>query len=41
VTPDGERFLMLQEVQRPAARISQIVIVQNWTEDLKQRVPVK
>ena len=41
VTPDGQRFLMVQEVQRPAARISQIVIVQNWTEELKQRVPVK
>jgi Tol biopolymer transport system component len=41
VTPDGQHFLMLQDVQQPAARISQIVIVQNWAEELKQRVPGK
>ena len=41
VTPDGQRFLMVQEVQRPSARVSQMVLVQNWVEELKQRVPVK
>jgi serine/threonine-protein kinase len=41
VTPDGQRFLMVQEVQRPQARVSQMVLVENWAEELKQRVPVK
>jgi eukaryotic-like serine/threonine-protein kinase len=41
VTPDGQRFLMAQEVQRPPARVSQMVLVENWGEELKQRVPVK
>ena len=40
VTADGQRFLMVQEVQRPAAKVSQMVLVQNWAEELKQRVPV-
>jgi serine/threonine-protein kinase len=41
VTPDGERFLMVRAVEQPTARISQIVFVQNWLEELKARVPVK
>jgi serine/threonine-protein kinase len=41
VTADGQRFLMVQEVQRPPARVSQMVLVQNWIEELKQRVPAK
>lgn len=40
VTPDGQRFFMVQEVQRPPARVSQMVLVQNWGEELKQRVLV-
>ena len=41
VTPDGQRFLMVQEVQRPAARVSQMVLVQNWGEELKRLAPTK
>jgi Tol biopolymer transport system component len=41
VTPDGQRFLMVQEVQRAPTRVSQMVLVQNWVEELKQKVPVK
>jgi eukaryotic-like serine/threonine-protein kinase len=41
VTPDGQRFLMVQEVAQPPARVSQMVLVQNWFEELKQRVPTK
>jgi serine/threonine-protein kinase len=37
VTPDGQRFLMVQEVPVPPARVSQMVLVQNWTEELKRR----
>jgi serine/threonine-protein kinase len=39
VTPDGQRFLMVQEVPQPPVRVSQMVLVQNWSEELKQRVP--
>jgi hypothetical protein len=41
ITPDGQRFLMLEELPRPAsARTSptSINVVLNWTEELKQRV---
>jgi Tol biopolymer transport system component len=41
VTPDGARFLMVREVPRAPARISQMVLVQNWTEELKRLVPSK
>jgi len=41
VTPDGQRFLMVQEVQRPPARVSQLVLVQNWGEELKRLAPIK
>jgi hypothetical protein len=41
VTPDGQRFLMVQEVQRPPARVSQVVLVQNWVEELKRLAPTK
>ena len=41
VTPDGQRFLMVRAVEQPPARVSQIVLVQNWTEELKARTPVR
>jgi hypothetical protein len=41
VTPDGQRFLMVREVPQPPARVTHIVLVQNWTEELKRRVPPK
>jgi Tol biopolymer transport system component len=39
VTPDGQRFLMVRAVDQPPARVSQMVFVQNWFEELKARVP--
>jgi hypothetical protein len=37
VSPDGQRFLMLKAVDEdPDAR--QIVVVQNWLEELKRRM---
>jgi hypothetical protein len=41
VTPDGQRFLMVQETAQPAARLSHMVLVQNWTEELERVVPAK
>jgi serine/threonine-protein kinase len=38
VSPDGQRFLMIKEAeQSPSA--TQIVVVQNWFEELKRLVP--
>ena len=39
VTPDGERFLMIKPVQRPPSPVRQMVMVLNWFEELKAKVP--
>jgi hypothetical protein len=40
VSPDGQRFLMIKEVNGDQTTTSAgIVIVQNWLEELKARVP--
>jgi serine/threonine-protein kinase len=39
VSPDGQRFLMLKPVEQAEAAPTQINIVQNWFEELKQKVP--
>jgi serine/threonine-protein kinase len=39
VTPDGQRFLMVREIEQPPSRVSQMVLVQNWIEELKRLVP--
>jgi serine/threonine-protein kinase len=41
VSPDGRRFLMVQQQERPAMRLSGMVIVQNWVEELKDKVRPK
>jgi serine/threonine-protein kinase len=41
VTPDGQRFLMVRAVEQPPTRITHMVLVQNWLEELKARVPVE
>jgi len=38
VTPDGQRFVMVQEGGADS-EVSQINVVLNWFEELKQRVP--
>jgi eukaryotic-like serine/threonine-protein kinase len=38
VSADGQRFLMLKPVEQAQAA-TQIVVVQNWFEELKQKVP--
>jgi tRNA A-37 threonylcarbamoyl transferase component Bud32 len=40
VTPDGRRFIMIRpgESEKPA---TEITLVQNWLEELKQRVPTR
>ena len=39
VSRDGERFLMLQPVEQGQAEPSQINVVLNWFEELKQKAP--
>jgi len=38
VSPDGQRFLMIKLDEQTSA-LTQIVVVQNWFEELKQKVP--
>ncbi len=38
VTPDGQRFVMVQAVEQEAGA-SQINVVLNWFEELKRLVP--
>jgi Tol biopolymer transport system component len=40
VSPDGQRFLMIKPGEQEASA-TQINVVLNWFEELKQRVPVK
>ncbi|HEX9597672.1 MAG TPA: hypothetical protein VF982_12385, partial [Anaerolineales bacterium] len=40
VSPDGQRFLMLDPIERPQPA-TQINVVLNWFEELKQKVPDK
>jgi len=35
----GKRFLVVQEQPRPPARPNQIVLVQNWFDELRRIVP--
>ena len=41
VSPDGQRFLMLKPVESQASAPTQINVVLNWFEELKQKVPTK
>ena len=39
VSRDGKRFLMIKEDVSPNQPAIRIVVVQNWLEELKARVP--
>jgi len=39
VSPDGQRFLMLKSIESAGSAPTQINIVLNWFEELKQKVP--
>jgi hypothetical protein len=39
VSPDGQRFLMVKQRERPPLFASQMILVQNWVDELKARVP--
>ena len=37
VAPDGERFLMVEDIEN--LRYDEVVVVVNWAEALKRRLP--
>lgn len=39
VSADGRRFIMVQPHEQPPLPVSQIVVVQNWSEELKRIAP--
>ena len=39
ITPNGQRFLMIRQIEQDSAEPQQINVVLNWFEELKQRVP--
>jgi hypothetical protein len=39
VSPDGQRFLMIKESARRDTTPASMVIVQNWAEELRVRLP--
>ena len=42
VSPDGQRFLMVKPAEQTASSpLTQIVVVQNWFEELKRLVPTE
>jgi serine/threonine-protein kinase len=41
VTSDGRRFLMVQQKERAPVGAADMILVQNWSEELKARVPTK
>jgi eukaryotic-like serine/threonine-protein kinase len=40
VTPEGHEFLVLHE-DRPSIKVTEMVLVQNWIEELRRRVPTR
>ena len=41
VSPDGKRFLMIKSAEAAAESDRIFIVVQNWLEELKQRVPTR
>jgi hypothetical protein len=39
VAPDGQRFLMIKPSSDATAVRPRIIVVDNWIEELKRRVP--
>jgi serine/threonine protein kinase len=41
VTADGQHFVMLRQKARPPVPVRHIVVIQNWLEELRAKVPTK
>ena len=41
ISPDGQRFLMLKQGEATEdARRGELVVVQNWFDEVKERAPI-
>src|SRR5262249_51665920 len=41
VAANGQRFLMVQQKDRPAMRVADMIVVENWVDELRQTVRPK
>jgi len=41
VAADGQRFLTVRDIERPEPPPAQMIVVQNWVEELKRLVPIR
>ena len=41
ISPDGERFLMIKETDATTDESRELILVQNWLEELKRLVPTE
>jgi serine/threonine protein kinase len=41
ISPDGQRFLMIKEGGSEQAAVPQIIVAQNWDQELKRLVPTR
>jgi hypothetical protein len=39
VTADGRRFLVVETKERPPIKVTEMILIQNWAEELKRLVP--
>jgi hypothetical protein len=39
ISPDGERFLMVKLEERKSQPVTELVLVQNWFEELRRLAP--
>jgi hypothetical protein len=40
VTPDGRKFLLVEDTRGPLRRVTELNVVLNWFEELKRLAPV-
>ena len=38
---DGQRFLMVKDKQRKPTPVTELVLIQNWYEEVKRMLPVR
>ncbi len=41
ISPDGERFLMIKDVSSDGTSPQELILVQNWFEELERLVPTE
>jgi hypothetical protein len=39
ISPDGQRFLMVKAEERKPKPVTEMILIQNWFEELKRLVP--